>query len=273
MGTAVIRLRDNRNLGYAEYGKPDGVPVLLFHGTPGSRLLPDGDINDARQLGIRLIVPDRPGFGLSDFQPERTMLDWPEDVLQLADQLGINQFGVFGVSGGGPYAAVCAYKIPQRLTRTAILSGVAPFNALNDSPKLPIREEIEAQTNSFVDQVRNHPDEFRQGMIENASAPDREAFSIPGVLDFFFTSFNEAFRSGIQGHVHEMLLLYAQPWGFPLEAIATHVEIWHGDMDTMVPLERGKFLCDRIPNCRLHILSGKGHIIPGAIGEVLKTFL
>lgn len=273
METQRIRLKDDRNLSYAEYGTPDGVPVILFHGTPGSRLLPDSDINDARQLGIRLIVPDRPGFGFSDFQPDRVFLDWPDDVLELADHLGISKFGVFGVSGGGPFAAACAYKIPQRLTRIALLSSIAPFNALNESPELPEREQIEGYANHFADQIRNHSDEVRHNMTKDVSGPDFEALSIPSLQDFFIETTKEAFRNGAQGYALEAFLFYTQPWGFPLEAIEADIEIWHGELDAEVPLQEGQFLCDRIPNCRLHVISGKGHIIPGAIGEILKTFL
>ena len=123
-----IRLPDGRRLGYAEYGDPAGKPVLHFHGTPDSRL--EGTLPSvaeaAARLGVRLILPDRPGIGLSDFKPGRAILDWPADVLALADALNLPRFALMGLSGGGPYAAACAYKIPQRLTRVGIISGVAP---------------------------------------------------------------------------------------------------------------------------------------------------
>src|SRR5689334_602661 len=129
MRDKTIQLGNQRMLGYAEYGNLDGVPVFLFHGTPGSRLVLGEITTLAERLGIRLVVPERPGFGLSDFQPDRMILDWPDDVVELADRLTINRFGVIGVSGGGPYAAACAYKIPQRLTKVVMLSSPAPFNA------------------------------------------------------------------------------------------------------------------------------------------------
>src|SRR3990172_1314809 len=104
-----VRLPDGRKLAYAEFGPPDGHPVLYFHGAPSSRLEPLflGDAELVR-LGLRVIAPDRPGMGGSDFQPGRGFSHWPADVVALADALGLGKFGVFGVSGGGGYVSACA---------------------------------------------------------------------------------------------------------------------------------------------------------------------
>ena len=118
-----IKLKDGRALGYAEYGAPEGKPIFYFHGFPGSRLdwmLSDSD-NSANELNARIIAVDRPGMGLSDFKRDRKILDWPDDVVELADILQIERFSVLGISGGGPYTFACAFKIPERLTRTAIV--------------------------------------------------------------------------------------------------------------------------------------------------------
>ena len=121
-----LRLSDGRALGYAEFGPACGRPILYFHGFPGSRLEARMAAGIAARLQLRLIAPDRPGVGLSDFQPRRILGDWPRDVLELADALGLRRFAVLGVSGGGPYAAVCAARIPFRLTRVGIVAGLAP---------------------------------------------------------------------------------------------------------------------------------------------------
>src|SRR6266508_1130420 len=117
----ILTLPDGRKLAYAEFGKPDGFPVLYFHGAPSSRLEPllIGN-DDFARFGLRIIAPDRPGMGGSDFQPGRGFSDWPKDVLCLADSLELMQFVVLGISGGGGYAAVCAARIPERL-RTAVI--------------------------------------------------------------------------------------------------------------------------------------------------------
>jgi len=126
-----IKLRDGRSLGYAEYGNLQGKPVLHFHGLPSSRLEMHSAALDeiATRLNARVIVVERPGMGLSDFKPGRTIGDWPSDVIQLADALGLDRFAVMGLSGGGPYVTVCALKIPKRLTAAGIISGVGPLEA------------------------------------------------------------------------------------------------------------------------------------------------
>src|SRR5437899_12705534 len=103
-----IVLSDGRRLGYAQYGSPNGSPLMYFHGWPSSRLEPRVAENLCADLGLQVIAPDRPGFGLSDFKPGRTLASWPEDVRALAASLGFHRFAVLGVSGGGPYAIACA---------------------------------------------------------------------------------------------------------------------------------------------------------------------
>ncbi|PJE62545.1 alpha/beta hydrolase, partial [Candidatus Roizmanbacteria bacterium CG10_big_fil_rev_8_21_14_0_10_39_6] len=122
----IITLRDGRNLGYALYGDKKGTPLFYFHGWPSSRF--DGTRVDkaAQKLHIKIIALDRPGIGISDYKKDRTLLGFSDDIVELADYLGFQKFSVMGVSGGGPYAAVCAYKLPKRVKRAAIVVGLAP---------------------------------------------------------------------------------------------------------------------------------------------------
>ena len=98
----------------------------FFHGTPGSRLaFTDTDLI-AQIPNIRLISPERPGYGLSDSKPDRTLLDWAADVEELANHFGINEFTITSESGGGPHALAVASAIPQRVEKVFLCCSPAP---------------------------------------------------------------------------------------------------------------------------------------------------
>ena len=262
-----IALRDGRILGYDEHGNPDGRPIFFMHGSPGSRLdwpMLDPE-NIAAQLNARIIAADRPGMGLSGFKNGRTLLDWPDDVTQLADALNIDQFGVLAVSGGGPYGEACAFKIPERLTRTAVVCGMgppaAPGATQGGSWTLPGKASplrrllliMMAQT------VRSRPERMEPQFLESLSEPDRKLLQEqPQLLKMSLDSWREAFRSGTAGVQHDAAL-YTRPWGFNLQDIQTEVHLWHGENDNNVPASVGHYAAEAIPNCQAKFYAGEGH--------------
>lgn len=179
----TIKLKDNRTLGYAEYGNKEDKPLFCFHGFPGSRL--DWNYFDEKllvveELNIRVIAPDRPGMGLSNFQRGRNILDWPDDVVELADALKLDRFAILGISGGGPYACACAYKIPERLTKTGIISGMGPAEApgIKDgtawtfSGKNPVMRRLMLALTAMG--MRKQPDRIKSQMVDGLKGPDKE---------------------------------------------------------------------------------------------------
>jgi pimeloyl-ACP methyl ester carboxylesterase len=238
---------------------------------PSSRL--EGELADpaAKKLGVRVIAADRPGYGLSDFVPRRTFLDWPADVLALAAALGIERFAVAGFSGGGPYVAACALRIPERLTGAGIIAGVGPFDQ-------PDATEGMSQGNRFLFglarrfpwlvrppialmgmQMRRFPDRTMRTMIRSMPEPDQAALARPEIQALFKRDFAEAFRSGSRGAAWETLM-YARPWGFRLEEITMQVHLWQGELDKNVPPSMGRYQAGAIPNCRATFYPGEGHI-------------
>ncbi|MEO0330064.1 MAG: alpha/beta hydrolase [Bacteroidota bacterium] len=121
-------LSDGKTICYAEYGNPWSEPVFLFHGNPGARiswgLYPDSPFLP----GIRIIAPDRPGHGRTDYK-KNTLERWPNDISELADHLGIDRFHLFAPTGGGPYALACTCKIPERPKLLGILGSVELYTA------------------------------------------------------------------------------------------------------------------------------------------------
>lgn len=266
----TLRLGSGRRLGFAEYGDPAGQPVLYFHGTPSSRLLhPDQEIT--RSLGARLIILERPGFGLSDFQPGRTLLDWPADVAEAADQLALDRFAVVGPSGGGPYVAACAYRLPERLTAAAMVSSAGPADRPGATVGMPAVRRAGAAIGRrapwllrplmwLLQNPGRNPQRFFERYTAHNLGPDRELLSQPGFREMLRSSYAESARQGIRGFAWEVRIV-ARPWGFRLEDIPMTVDLWHGDQDTSTPLSIAQYLAGALPSCRTHFVPGEGHFL------------
>jgi pimeloyl-ACP methyl ester carboxylesterase len=265
-----IRLRDSRRLAYAEYGAPRGKPVFFFHGIPGSRLYRPPDEITAK-MGVRLICVDRPGYGLSDFQPGRRILDWPNDILELAGALGLERFAVAAHSAGAPYAYACAATFPDRVTVAGILSGAAPA----DSPRAlrgmrglnragyvfgrwipwPLwRLAIWA----FFHTGRDDPASVFERGKKSRPPSDQNLWYRSEVREVCLASGAEGFRNGTLGHAWETRLLL-RPWGFRLEDIQVPVYLWHGTEDHETPISMARESARRLPDCRATICEGEGH--------------
>jgi pimeloyl-ACP methyl ester carboxylesterase len=267
-----IRLRDGRWLGFAEYGDLEGIPVFAFHGTPGSRLMVQAAHGPARARRIRVIAPDRPGFGLSTRLVGRRIGDWPSDVAELADALEIARFGVVGVSGGGPYALACAWRIPERLSVVASISGVAPMAGAGGIPGLQRQDHAALELVRYAPWLRwplmalcgylwrRSPDRMYRRLNAFCPPADGAVLDRPEVAGALITGVQEAFREDSRGAADE-LDLFIRPWGFALEEIAVPVHLWHGGRDTLVPSIAAERLARSIPDCRVEIIRDGGHYL------------
>ncbi len=277
-----IELQDGRMLGYAEFGPADGTPVFYFHGFPSSRLDWQlfNDDNMLAELNVRVIAPDRAGYGLSDFQRGRKLTDWPEDVVELADALGLDHFAVLGISGGGPYAAACANGINARLNKVGIVCGMGPADApgmkdgvswtLPGTPAL-IRRIMLTLTSMGL---RRDPDQFVSRSKAALSELDSQLLDQPEFAALFVKGLREAFRNGVGG-ANQEARLYTRTWGFKLEDIATEVHLWHGAKDLNVPLTVGRYVADTIPDCQATTFDDEGHFsLPiNHMREILKDLV
>lgn len=270
--SCTVTLPGGRLLGYSECGDPAGFPVFSFHGWPGSRVQSARYHTEAHALGIRIIASERPGYGLSDFQPDRMIADWRLDVAALADRLGIERFAVLGVSGGGPYALACGQALRERVTAIAIGSGFGLVGEASVSSMLTASQRF-----SFDQIVR-----FRMVhrvtlellarvirlntrgavMIGSRFLPecDRAILSDPFIRSISIADTDEALRQGARGAAHDGQLL-THPWGFPLAEVSQPVHLWQGDADTVVPDAMGQHLASALPNVHPRFLPGEGHYL------------
>ena len=268
----VMTLPDGRDLGWTELGEPTGWPVFGFHGTPGSRLQLAVDDAPLTARGVRLVLVDRPGYGLSSFQPGRRLVDWPVDVARLADHLGIERLSVIGVSGGGPHAAVCAALLSDRVERAAIVSGVGPLSDPGAAEGMMRTNQVIARlarrrskillvTSAMqIGIVRRWPDRAIDLMAKQLPPADVEILQRPEVRALFVNDARHASLTASRAQAQDFEL-FASPWGFGLGEIAIPVHLWQGDADRNVPVSHARLQHQAIPGSVLHEYPGEGHLL------------
>ena len=281
---SIVSLPDGRQLGYAEYGRPAGEPVFYFHGFPGSRLEARLLHASAEKAGVRIIAPDRPGCGLSTYQPQRTLLDWPADLAALADALKIASFGVVGISGGGPYALACAMKMPGRIAATTLISSLGSLDCpgatqgmgLSDSIFLALAGRLPWMAQGILGLLaRIDLAWLLKQTVADLCPRDQAALADPQIWQMLLDETGEAFRQGTRGVVHDAAI-YKRPWGFCPQEITLPVMLWQGEADHEVPLRIGRALAQTLPNCRAHFIPEEGHIslayhhMDEILGEVMR---
>jgi pimeloyl-ACP methyl ester carboxylesterase len=275
----TLTLPDTRTLGFATYGSKTASDraIFLFHGLPGSRVVGRGWDKLCGRLGVRLITMDRPGYGLSTLA-DRGLTDWPQDVVSLANHLGIEKFSVLGASGGGPYALACARFIPkERLRSTTVVCGIGPIEAFLDTvPYLswrlmgitPWLVKLGARYLLLPSLMRPYetsdPSRLKRVLEDQCKTPEEKEFinndnNSETSLDDSVAQFLGAFKQGNGGCMHDGTVL-VRNWGFDLKELQDE-KIWlvHGDMDIQAPLTIAQWIDKELGGGKLRILHGKTH--------------
>lgn len=280
----TFTLRGGRRLGYCNYGDPKGKPIFFFHGWPGSRYSGKETHEAAKRLGVRIISTDRPGIGLSDYKENRKLLDWSDDVAELADHLKLRKFSVMGVSGGGPYVAVCAYKLPDRIHKAGIVVGLAPVNVKGNLDgmafwskagwanyhRFPILRELASlgaaiefkyfpALGSLIAFPTQQDKELYQRAVKNKAGEE--------------SGVREAFKQGIKGPAEE-LRIYTNDWEFSVKDIKTKLYLWYGAKDKCVSLNMARYYQSQVPNSELFINPNGAHLARYDFEEeILRTLI
>lgn len=271
----ACRLPDGRSLSYCLFGPADGAPVVFFYGTPGTMYLAPDRLPLLDELGVRLLVMDRPGYGASTRQPGRSVAAVTSDLAVLADQLGWGRFAVWGGSGGAPHALACAAHLGDRVARCASVVGPAPFggdgldwlagmSALNveeftqaQSGEVAYRPMAERLAREAVAAVRNG----RPAVADDYDLPESDRAQLAaraGSAGALFRA-EAAYTGGVDGCVDDMLA-FTRPWQFSVADVRGPVSIWYGPTDVLVPRAHADWLLAHIPGAEPHELSG-GHLL------------
>ncbi|HET6473788.1 MAG TPA: alpha/beta hydrolase [Pseudomonadales bacterium] len=279
----VIELPDGRYLAFKEFGDPNGVPVFCFHGTPGSRLQIAPTSNRPVPPGIRLIAPDRPGYGLSTYYAGRRLVDWPGDVAALADYLGIDRFAAMGISGGGPHVLVCAHALAARLIGVACVSGVGPLGDpkanenmmfLNRALNVLTQHARPVMVGMMRLQARamqRDPDAAYDGLVKRLPQADRDVLADPEFRAQMLDDFRRSSPTSALAAAQDFEI-FAADWGFSLGDIEIPVHFWQGGVDRNVPAHHAELMASRTPHAVMHRYPDEGHfLVVRRIAEIVAT--
>ena len=272
-----------RTITFEIAGPPDGMPVFLFHGTPGSSSGPRPRSIVLHRLGVRLISYDRPGYGGSSRREHRRVVDAVEDVDILADHLGLRRYGVVGRSGGGPHALAVAARRADEVVAAAVLVTIAPADAAGldwysgmtahnvneyktaDSSSSALTEMIRLR----AERIRRDPDSLIDDLREEMRDTDKRIVDDLSIRRLLARTYAEALRSGPFGWIDDALALRGD-WGFEPQEVKTPVRLWHGADDNFSPVSHTQWLAKRLQRCEVQVQSGAAHF--GAV-EILPEML
>lgn len=265
----ILLLPDGRKLGYAQYGSrsSEGHTVFYLHGLPGSRMEVASFDEIAIELGIRIISVDRPGIGWSSPHPNRSILSHAKDIEHLASHLKVKEYGILGISGGGPYALACARALPaENLRVVSIVCGLGPpdmgYNGMNWSNRLGFsfaqhyfpgicRWWVSREPAARLDLSDEERMLRLQQSIEKSKSSmnqtDIEIFGDADLMKLYLRSSQEAFGQGMNGFSQDARLA-CKDWGFRIEDIRKNLpfQLWYGKLDTNVPLRHGQQIAERL---------------------------
>jgi pimeloyl-ACP methyl ester carboxylesterase len=241
----------------------------------------------ARDLGLRIISPDRPGIRDSTFQRKRQLIDWPSLLSALADQLEIERFRILAISGGAPYAYASGWMMPERVERIAVVSGAPPLDELKERDgllpihrrMLGLRESRPGLLKALFHVARPFvamrvPIRLRPLLLRFLQPCDANVLRESRAFEVCFESARQAWRSSASGLMVDAEI-YANPWGFPLEEVRVPVALWHGTKDRTFAPRLAEHVAARLPDCEFHLIEGAGHYsLPiRSIHEILSDLL
>ena len=280
----TVKLSDGRSLSFARFGDPSGKPVFYFHGFPGSRFEAQSNHEAFLNAGIQILALDRPGIGHSTRKNKRKLLDWPDDVVEVAKILNLEKFSILGVSGGGPYALACARAIPGYLDKVTVACGLGPLDAPNATSGMMLSNRVLFRYGRFfppllrlvvfimVRQLYSKPANGLKKFIEGLPEPDRLVLSKTNSQGFVLASAVEGVRQG-SGPLLDEIGIYSKFWGFKLEDLRVPVSLFQGEVDIDVPTSMARYQASLIPNCEINSYPDDGHfsLLVNHIDEIIAS--
>jgi pimeloyl-ACP methyl ester carboxylesterase len=262
-----LQLHDGRTLAWRWWGEPDGIPVLRLQGTPGSRLYRHPDPKVQRDLGVRYLLADRPGYGGSSRKPGRGIAELSDDLAALLDYHKLDRVPVMGTSGGGPHALAVAARQPERISAVSVIVGGSRLHPDEVSRLVGVNAAGYAAAergwddlHTLLVQVRERllGKEGMAGVLADAPPEDRAIMQTPAWQKTSRANTAEALRQGAEGWADESMAMHHE-WDFEPETITATVTWWHGDNDKNAPLTAARRAAARLRQVDLRIWRNEGH--------------
>jgi pimeloyl-ACP methyl ester carboxylesterase len=272
---------DGRTLAVAEWGDPNGRPVISFHGTPGSRIgywTPEPEI--WARFGLRKFSFDRPGYGESTRLPGRSVADVVPDVVTIANAFGLRRFAVTGGSGGGPHVLACAALLGERVERALASVSVAPFDAdgvdftagMNDGNikefdaalegEAALRAVIDPERTTMIERLTSGRGDF---LGDDYEMPEADRIEMEKHQRSSAAHLLTGILPGLDGWVDDDLAM-VKAWGFDVASCRVPIVLSYGRQDQLVPAAHGDWLAAHVPNAVAWVDDGTGHM--GSDAEV-----
>jgi pimeloyl-ACP methyl ester carboxylesterase len=282
----VFQTRSSRKLEVREYGYDAGHPVFFFHGLIGSHYQAAYIVDQAREHGLRIIAPNRPGVGASEFVKRASPLEAVDDIEDVAAALGLFEFSVIGISGGTPYALASLLRLGRRIRTVTLISGMGPARLPGALEGMDRRRRVILAVGSRYPQVarrglqrelahfRADPDRFLRRLIATWSVSDRQLFQRKEVYDLFMKDLHQVFTEGRGPESLAQELAIYRNYGFALKDLPAYrrITLWQGLDDNIVPPAMAWQLTQALPNSEAHFVPG-GHFVAVDIADQIISRL
>jgi len=283
-GNSFIFLRDGRKLSYLDYQSSetdtktpkDQQVILLLHNLMGSACeIPPDSEPVIREHGLRIIVPERPGYGDSDPKPHRNHQDFCNDIKELLDTLKIEKVNVIAHSIGGVYALALAEFIPERIIRIAMVNAATRIDDMRLAKPVPILVTAVLQSIRFAPflielilkmAIGKDLEEFYEQQLTyirptvEGRAADINLLKTRNYRDYSILNLKQSSKQGISAWANELKLSFSK-WDFEPSNTQIEYQFWHGDQDDVISIQAAKRLAKDLNTSNFNHINDETHFL------------
>jgi len=282
--TQMMYLRDGRRLSYLDHHVgPKGDKkyhaqenILVLHNVMGSAFeIPPGNEKVLRDQGIRIIIPERPGYGNSDRLENRNLEDFCHDIDELLNHLKIAKVKVMANSIGGAYALAFAEYFPHRIERIAMVNAVCRVEDMRNTQPIPILTLavlqsiryapflIEPVLKMAIGKSLEHFYEQQLNLIrpkKEGLAADINLLRSKTYRDYSLLNLKQSSKQGINIWSEEVRLCFSK-WNFEVKNTETEYHFWHGEHDDVIHINAIEKLAKYVNTTQFNRLANETHFL------------